>query len=62
MESLTLQLDGPITGRWGKEGWLITGMFFSFLFACLHLQVDGPTTGGLREGGGGGLITGILPT
>ena len=45
MESLNLQVDGPITGRAYIRG-IITGIFFS-------LQVDGPITGG-------GLISGGL--
>ena len=52
MESLTLQVDGPITGGGLYPEGLISGGSYPETFFCL--QVDGPITGG------GGLYTRIL--
>ena len=54
VESLSLQVDGPITGKAYIRRGLQPENFFP-------LQVDGPITGEANKwGGGGGLISGIL--
>ena len=55
METLTLQVDGPITGR----AYIRRGLKPEYFF-CLQL-VDGPITGraykrGRGAGGGGGVL------
>ena len=57
MESLTLQVDGPIAGMAYIRRAYNRNIFFG-------LHVDGPITGMVYErgggGGGGGLISGML--